>query len=398
MEILTLCSHEIASFLYGLCEEAYRCLKELPDDDYGGMIVMLIGDPYQLAVVGARMRLYEEHNLFCQAAAQHGRRLFQKVQNVVYLEENMRFAKDPEWGNELKRARLGEWTPKMKEILSSRVVSNIPSDCTHFQNKYTQVISTDNAMRTKVNLQILKCIAGTTRVFKVPARIDPGEHRKASMYRLMDNKTQGLPPIGYFYPGMQVRMKTNQCVEKGVANGVCGRTYHIEWPEDTNFTRIDENGFCCPTREPTNIFVDVLKPPIATKGFRFPGLPPDWPTTVMPIYRERKSFTDGHKMSICQFPIVPGFATTCYGAQGCTYDTVCVANLRPPHYRSPDKHSLYVALSRVRSSKDLILMEKICDEDFEYFCPSKDTNAENARLHALHAQTVGAFRAIVDAV
>ena len=356
---------------------------------------MLLGDPFQLAVIAHRKRLYDEHYLFDKAAAQCGRRLYQDIKNVIYLEENMRFADDPEWGQELGRARRGEWTPRMKEILSSRVSSKIPHDCTDFQNKFTQVITSDNATRKVFNMQILKHIAATTRVFKVPARIGPKEKLQPGVFRVLDNKTQGLPTIQYCYPGMQVRMKANQCLGKGVANGTLGSTHHIEWPLGTNFTKIDDDGFCCPTHEPTNIFVDIPNAPKATKNVRFPDLDETWPTTVMPIHRERKSFKwNGNSMHITQFPIVPAFATTCYGAQGSTYDTVCVADLRPPQYRTPDRHSLYVALSRVRRSKHLIMLTELSDEDFDYFRPSEATLAEDNRLRELHTKTVDSLRAL----
>ena len=386
------------SLLYGLCEEAFRCLKEC-DERYGGMLVMLSGDPFQLAVVGCRKGLADVHKATERVSALLGRRLYQEIKNVVYLTENMRFESDPVWGHLLSLARRGEWTDEMKAILLARLQANIRDDCTDFRNKYTQVISSDNAMRHTINLQILKCVAATTTVFKVPARIGPKASLQPDVFRLNDNKTQSLPVIGYYYPGMQVRMKANQCLEKGVANGTCGRIHHIEWPENTNFSTFDEDNFCCPDKEPMNIFVDVLNAPPATKAIPFPGLCEHWPPTVMPIYREKKTFKwNNHAMNISQFPIVPAFATTCYGAQGSTYETACVAGLRPPHYRNPDPHSLYVALSRVRSSKNLIMMEATPDEDFSFFRPSPATIAEDDRLLALHASTIDSFRIQIQAI
>ena len=383
----------VESLLLGLYEEGTRRVKEV-NLLFGGMLIIFIGDPYQLAAISHRKRLYDEHYLSDKVAAQHGRRLYQAVKNVIYLEENMRFPDDIEWGNELARARRGEWTTKMKEILKSRYSARIEDSCTDFQNKYTQVISSDNATRESINKQILKNIATTTRVFKVPSRIGPQEKLEPGVFRLLDNKTQGLPAIDYFYPGMQVRLKSNQCVPKGVANGMFGLIHHIEWPSDADFTNFDNDGFCFPTREPTNIFVDIPGAPQAAKDVRFPGLCAEWPTTVMPIYRERKAFQwKKNSMHITQFPIVPAFASTCYGAQGATYETVCVTNLRPAHYRTPDPHSLYVALSRVRRSKHLIMMYEIPDEDFAYFRPNKATIAEDNRLLELSANTVESFRA-----
>lgn len=385
------------SLNFGLWEEGVRRLLEC-NERYGGMLMMVLGDPFQLAVVGHRKRLYDEHYLSDQAAAQHGRRLYDEIKNVIYLEENMRFADDIEWGDELGRARCGEWTPRMKEIVRSRYTQRIAKDCTDFDNRFTQVITSDNATRQFVNSRILKHLAATTRVYMVPARIGPGEVQ-AGVFGLLDSKTQGLPAIGYYYPGMPIRMKVNQCLMKGVANGMMGQIHHIEWPRDTDFSKIDKDGFCRPTREPRNIFVDIPAAPSMAKDIRFPDLNTEWPSTVMPIYRERKPFKWGTKsMHITQFPIVPGVTTTCYGGQGATYDSVCVANLRPSHYRTPDTHSLYVALSRVRQSKHLIMMEEVSDEDFDYFRPSEATIAEDNRLRGLHVKTIDSFNALMQSL
>jgi len=42
---------------------------------------------------------------------------------VVYLDENMRFLNDPEWGREHAKTRKGIWTKEMIEIINGRLLN-----------------------------------------------------------------------------------------------------------------------------------------------------------------------------------------------------------------------------------------------------------------------------------
>jgi hypothetical protein len=184
-----------------------------------------------------------------------------------------------------------------------------------------------------------------------------------------------------------MRVKANQCIPKGVANGAGGEIFHIDWRPTTTFTRKDD-GVWVPSMPPANIYVNIQNRAVQT---RFPGLPPKWPPTVMPISQTKASFKlQKRAVSIKGFPVVPAFGTTVHGVQGDTRDQVVVTDLRPPHIHRVDRHTLYVALSRVRERTGLYwLGRKPDDRDFDYFCPSQEVLNEDQRLRALADRTTG---------
>lgn len=184
---------------------------------------------------------------------------------------------------------------------------------------------------------------------------------------------------------MPVRVKSNQCIPKGVANGAGATIFHIDWRAATTFIRKDD-GVWVASAPPTNIYVDVQGDATTT---RFPGIPAHWPASVMPVAQSRASFKL-HKasVSIKGFPIVPAFGITVHGVQGETRDQVAVADLRPPHCRTVDRHALYVSLSRVRTRAGLYWIGRNPDDaDFEFFGPKADVLEEDQRLRELAART-----------
>lgn len=310
----------------------------------------------------------------------------------------MRFAADLEWGNLLALIRKGMFTARVKEVLASRAFSNMPVEqvASDFKGKQIMVITPSNKDRHLHNLHFLgemtKAMAPHGgQVYKIPAKIEAKESMDLQkVFAKPDSDTGKLPPVMYAYPGMPCRITHNQCIPKGVANGTKGTVYHIDWPEGTTFT-LDCDGCCIPSREPVNIYVDVHGAPPSPA---FPGLPADWPSSVVPIARETKTVKldkgvqNSPSFRICQFPIIPAFAGTCHGVQGLTCSHICLANPRPQSFRSPDRHGLYVALSRVTTRHGLLLMEELRPDDFTYFRPSLAVLDEDTRLQQLACDTL----------
>ncbi|KAI9159348.1 hypothetical protein H9P43_008688 [Blastocladiella emersonii ATCC 22665] len=65
--------------------------------------------------------------------------------------------------------------------------------------------------------------------------------------------TTELPAILELFVGMEMRVKTNQCVAKGCANGAVGVVHHIDWKPDTTFTRTASNMYR-PSCAPLNVW------------------------------------------------------------------------------------------------------------------------------------------------
>ncbi|KAF4042326.1 putative ATP-dependent DNA helicase [Phytophthora infestans] len=144
---------------------------------------------------------------------------------------------------------------------------------------------------------------------------------------------------------MPVRVKSNQCIPKNVANGASANLFHIDWRPGTTFEQKQDNVFVA-SEPPTNLYVDIHNNPTPT---RFTRNPMQWPASVMPIVQSKVSFKlNKEAISIKGFPIVPAFGITVHGMQGDTRDEIVVTDLRPPHCRTVDHHALYVSLSRVR--------------------------------------------------
>ena len=185
---------------------------------------------------------------------------------------------------------------------------------------------------------------------------------------------------------MPVRIKANQCVLKGVVNGACGEIHHIDWPQHTEFG-LQSNGTWLASAEPINIYVNIYNSPSPA---RFPHLPSDWPCSVMPILQVTAAITTkGPQISIKGFPLVPAFGTTVHGVQGETKDAVAVTNLRTPH---ADTHSLYVALSRLKTRHGLYWVgNRPTSEDYDYFHPKTEVLLEDNRLKRLSNTTLANF-------
>jgi hypothetical protein len=189
---------------------------------------------------------------------------------------------------------------------------------------------------------------------------------------------------------MPVRIKSNQCVQKGAVNGASGVVHHIDWPPNTAFT-LQPNSTWLASAPPTNIYVDLATWATPT---RFPHLPTDWPHTVMPVYQVTASITmQGPHISIKGFPIVPAFGTTVHGVQGETRHAIAVTNLRPPRFAHGDPHAMYVTLSRVTTRRGVHWIgDRPTHDDYNYFRPSSDVLLEDARLKRLSDATVATFQ------
>jgi hypothetical protein len=188
---------------------------------------------------------------------------------------------------------------------------------------------------------------------------------------------------------MPVRIKANQCVPNGVANGAIATVYHIDWSPTTTIA-LQPDGTWLASTHPRNMYVDISK---CNPGTPYPGLPTDWPASVMPIHQATASITvSGSSLSIKGYPIVPAFGTTVHGVQGETLDAVAVTNLRPPHVRRVDKHAMYVALSRVRTREGLHWIGAPPGvRDFDFFRSDPAVLLEDTRLKRLAESTLSHF-------
>ncbi|KAI9184603.1 hypothetical protein H9P43_003658 [Blastocladiella emersonii ATCC 22665] len=299
------------------------------------------------------------------------------------------------------------------------------------------VIAPDNHTRHAFNLLYTRLAAAHPNriVFQIKGNITrPRDRRRTrervaicdkDVFRLVrePETTTELPAILELCVGMEMRVKTNQCVAKGCANGAVGVVHHIGWKPETTFTRTASNMYR-PSCAPLNVWIDL---PNAPRGPRFPGMPAAWPDTVIPLAVEKKDFlyiaggstsrervvsTTGDSLPLCvnntktnrskypnhvvahieQYPMVPAFAMTVHGVQGVTKNAIALADPRSAGMeRLISGASLYVALSRLRRSKYLWVLQPIPRAVLKSMKPDPLVLAEDKRLQMLDELTKTAF-------
>ena len=274
---------------------------------------------------------------------------------------------------------------RVKNILATRYIQGIKDnvEISNNESKFITTISPDNRIRKQVNDSCLNKISASLPVFKLPAIIKGANKRQlAQIYQLSDDKTSRLPSILYIYQGMPIKFRSNQCVPAMLANGTRATIFYIQWKPDTTF---QTNGsFLIPNKLPINIFIQIDDsniPPI-----KFPNLPAEWPANIMPIRKETRKITyfknNTNSISIHTYPIIPAFAVTTHLVQGLTIPSLIVTEPLPKNQR-PDKHILYVSISRCPTRYGILLSLKLTERHFKYFTPHNDTIKEDERLKTL---------------
>lgn len=188
--------------LVGIWEEAMRKLKE-SNEPFGGMQSLLMFDHFQLLPVRG-FPLFRKPNPLkpFSTSQQRGSQLYQSVTKVVYLNENMRFRNDPEWGSWLAKARRGKWHSELKHFLESAHLNRCRQD-----HQFVQIVSSDNATRAAVNERAMKTAAlvipDARKVYVIPAlltrTLTSVQLEKIKSYT--DNRTGNLPLFLKVYIG-----------------------------------------------------------------------------------------------------------------------------------------------------------------------------------------------------
>jgi hypothetical protein len=117
----------------------------------------------------------------------------------------------------------------------------------------------------------------------------------------------------------------------------------------------------------------------------------DLEPSVIPVFPLERSVTlKGYSVRRKQVPNCPAFCLTDYKVQGSTL-TAAILDLKDdPTIRGQDRHrkycSMYVQLSRLRSSKGLHLLQKLDMKDLQ-FKPDPRLLAEMQRLQELEKNT-----------
>ena len=383
--------------MFGFLISSLYKLKETSNSEkWPNIKLLLSGDFFQLSPTSSTF-LFKEPSKHSSELVKFGYKMYRQIKNVIYLKESHRFKNDQEWGNLLNKARLGEWSDEIKNILKERHQAGIKSNIQQDNDvcNFIPIISPENLKRQKVNNACIQKIASNLTVYKLPAIIQGANERQlAELLTLSDDKTSRIPPILYFYIGMPIKFRSNQCVPAMLANGTCGTIYHVQWREGTTF--ITDGPYKIPSKPPLNMYIKINgpnQPPI-----KYPNLPNSWPINVLPIRRETRKITyfkkDNNEISINNYPVIPAFGVTAHLVQGLTLPKIIITEPLPKRQK-PDKHGLYLTLSRCPTREGVFLANELSDRHYNYFIPNKETINEDNRLQNLDKQLFTSFNAII---
>jgi hypothetical protein len=140
----------------------------------------------------------------------------------------------------------------------------------------------------------------------------------------------------------------------------------------------------------------VIFKPNRSKATGFQDLEP----SAMPVFPLERSITiKGYSVRRKQVPMCPAFCLTDYKVQGSTLSAAILDLKDDPTIRGQDHHrkycSMYVQLSRLRSSKGLHLLQKLDMHDLR-FGPDRRLLTEMERLQEHEKDTIAAWQEASD--
>ena len=218
------------------------------------------------------------------------------------------------------------------------------------------------------------------------------------LLELSDSKTEHLPGLLPFVPGMPVMLTQNIAIELGLINGMNGIFRQLVYEEDSVSTSVLSETFPNNTRyihKPLYALIEIIRSklecnleqlqpnlvpiPLMEQTFRIDI------GDILPKDKRPKS-NQNAVLSIKRraLPLVPAYSITTHKSQGQTLNNV-VIDLKLPN-ENDDIAAIYVPLSRVKRLADLIILRHF-DYKVLLIKPSKSQLAEIERLDELYLKT-----------
>ncbi|OWZ07894.1 hypothetical protein PHMEG_00019642 [Phytophthora megakarya] len=383
--------------IIGMVDSSLRHIRNEPDLVFGGVDVLFVGDWLQQQPV-AGVVVYVSVPPYC--GHQHGDYFFQSrgiqayslVRNVVMLTENMRYRNDPEWRDILDRWRVGNYTQSDVDKVNSLCYTNSWRSRNLENESFCPIHVTSNALRSQLNALSLRAYGNTHHIdlHRFPAvvsrrKVDLDGTTTKSLKTIRDDKTAGMAIMLEIGLGAPVQCTKNTSRSLKLANGSIGfvtgfvpastdkpvSTTHSVYTEVTH------------SKSPEVVFIKL-------RDYEDVQFFPFLPNGVVPVrLRYEKSVkvqlpNRSFSINIIQVPVIPAYSITTEKCQGMTLEKIVLAPLRHATRRSPQRSSFYVAATRVKSLRQLYLMEKLSLEELtSYFTPNPAAMAETRRLEAL---------------
>jgi hypothetical protein len=228
--------------------------------DFGGLTVLLSGDFFQMPPVRSPV-MYLQPTLKDGIPDKTvlGFNLWRKFDKVIYLDENNRFIKDPDWGKGCYFARKGIWLQEFVERINQKFInqSNLSNTSEINSNCSTQFVTPDNNLRYHINQKFISffsksnCSASNNNI---PIRIAAtfsfkfnklghtnqylSKQDKRKIMSQRDDQLSRLAPFIDVIIGMPITITQNINTTYGICNGTFGKVLDIQFPTDTVFYKI----------------------------------------------------------------------------------------------------------------------------------------------------------------
>ena len=340
-----------------------RTLKQSSDLLYGGILVIFVGDFFQMLPCTG-------NPLFKNNTVQFG-----AINKAVFLNVSHRFKQDPMYGEIMRRHRAGKITTKDIHTINQRFIENqnvnLPTitkvRCACYRNDernaYNNVIFLKHLEITnkKTKDDTIICPDHTCIIKARMANTSnkSGFLNKSMYNRLLDecgdsditngNETFVDPALKFFH-NIPLMMNTNERIDEKLANGTPCRGLYITLKEGCHFQPECWEGYMVNT-----VYADEVKHlvciPEDNSGKYFLVKPE---TRQCKIKLRMLNNMVLKKIKITYIPINCNISTTGHKLQGATLNSLVVNSWA---YGCP--HWVYVVLSRVRELKNLVLNEKL---------------------------------------
>ncbi|CAF3879261.1 unnamed protein product [Rotaria sordida] len=338
------------------------------------------------------------------------RSLILQINCVAKLTQQMR-TEDLRYLQLLDRLRHGQCNYDDYELLQTRVVGQPSIESLHdspwnkapilvFRNEVRTQLNNKAAIHnaTQIGHPPMICVAQDTCNGK-PVE-DPILVKR--LLALSDSKTEHLPGLLPFVPGMPVILTQNIATELGLINGINGifrqLVYHEESVSTESLSEIFPNNTQY-IRRPIYALIEITKSKIECKLedlqpklIPIPLVEQTFRVDVADILPKDKKPKSNQKtiLSIKRsaLPLVPAYCITTHKSQGQTLNKV-VIDLKLPN-ETDDIAAVYVPLSRVKRLVDLAILRPF-DYKVLLMKPNKSQVAEMERLDQLYTNTQRRF-------
>ncbi|CAF1541345.1 unnamed protein product, partial [Rotaria sordida] len=338
------------------------------------------------------------------------RSLILQMHCVVKLTQQMR-TEDLRYLQLLDRLRHGQCNYDDYELLQTRVVGQPSIEFLHdspwnkapilvFRNEIRTQINNKAAIHNATQMDHTPMVCVAQDACKGKAIEDPILLKK--LLELSDSKTEHLPGLLPFVPGMPVILTQNIATELGLINGINGIFRQLVYHEDSVSTGNLSEMFPNNTqyvRRPIYALIDIVKSKIECKLqdlqpklIPIPLIEQTFQVDVGDLIPKDKKPKSNQKtvLSIKRsaLPLVPAYCITTHKSQGQTLSKV-VIDLKLPS-ETDDIAAVYVPLSRVKRLVDLAILRPF-DYKALLMKPSKSQVTEMERLDQLFLKTRSRF-------